>query len=192
MQLKYWGQYLKCPSQAALTSMQVRDVMGDNHAPLCKFWGFYGGDCADILFWVLMLCCFGTLYWHFIPVITFGPVPSTLKMEAACAFKMSESTCNITEHKSWKHAVWFMKFLKWQPYVNYMFPKNTTAIVNVCKKRATILVYRQQHQDCLFSFDLWTCPMLISGTQGWVSLHWIWTVRLLKHLQYTVVVLQQC
>lgn len=190
MQHKYWGRYLEYPWQAALTSIQVREWMGDTHTALCKFSGFYGGDCADILFWVLMLYCFGTLYWHFIPLITFDPVPSTLKMEETCASRMSESTCNISEHKSWKGAVWFMKFLKWQP-CSHKIPLQLLCTY-VKTKRATILVYRQQHLDYLFSFDLWICPLLISGNQGWVSLHWIWTVRLLKHLQYTVWVLQQC
>lgn len=112
--------------------------MGDTHTVFVKFSGFsgfYGGDCAGVLFWVLMLYCYGTLYWHFIPVITFDPVLSSLKVEAACSSKMSESTYNITEHKSWKHEVWFMKFLKWQPYFNHMFPQNTTAIVMYVKKK---------------------------------------------------------
>ena len=62
MQHKYWGRYLEYPWQAALTSMQVREWMGDTHTALCKFSGSYGGDCADIVFWVLMLYCFGALY----------------------------------------------------------------------------------------------------------------------------------
>jgi hypothetical protein len=111
----------------------VREWMGVTHTALCKLSGFYGGDYADVVFWVLMHYCFGTLFWHFIPVITFDPVPSTLKMEAACASKISESTCNITEHISLKCAVRFVKFLKWQPYFNYMFPQNTTAIVMYVK-----------------------------------------------------------
>lgn len=118
--------------------MQVREWMGDTHTTLCKFSDFYGGDCADIVFWVLVLYYFGTLYWHFLPVISFDPVPSTLKMEAACASKMSESTHNITVHKSWKHEVWFMKFLKWKLYFNYMFPQNTTAIVMYVKKEQPV------------------------------------------------------
>jgi hypothetical protein len=64
--------------------------MGDTHIALCKFSGFYGGDCANLVFWVLMLYFYGTLYRQIIPATSFDPVPSTLKMEAACASKMSE------------------------------------------------------------------------------------------------------
>jgi hypothetical protein len=56
-------------------------------------------------------------------------------MEVACASKMSESSYNITVHKSWEHEVWFLKLLKQQPYFNHMFPQNTTAIVMYVKKK---------------------------------------------------------